>query len=417
MSQRIAIIHSYPSNYLFDVLIKKGYKIVYFGPKSNVVELSKIESAVEIPIHDFERSFELIHHYHKKRPIDIILPIYEGATILTAQIAHALSLKGTTVEAAEASRNKYLAYQKWSKQDVPVPKTVPILDEATGWEEIQKHIGLPAVIKLTDSMNSQGVIKVDDRKSYSLALKQLNTLLSRPLHYNSALDRNRIAYGKSDVSFMAQSFCEGVEVGVDLITTKGKTLVTGIYEKAPSAGPYFIETMSVSPTSLGKKAEHELAEIATKAVAAIGHKLGVAHVEIRYANDGPKVLEAGLRPGGAYTVMAIEYLMGINTYTALADILSGGELPEAISNGRAALYGGIVYHKSGYIKSVNGLEFLTGLSGLLDVIYLNKVGDHVVTAPEAAQPHFAYYLLQDSSRENVLQSHAYIQEKVKLNIA
>ncbi|WP_069470633.1 ATP-grasp domain-containing protein [Candidatus Marithrix sp. Canyon 246] len=417
MSKRIAIIHSYPSNYLFDVLIKKGYKIVYFGPKSNVVELSKIESAVEIPIHDFEQSLEIIHNYHKKRPIDIILPIYEGATILTAKIAHALSLKGTTVEAAEASRNKYLAYQKWSKQDVPVPKTVPILDEATGWEAIQKYIGLPAVIKLTDSMNSQGVIKVDDHKSYSLALKQLNTLLSRPLHYNSALDRNRIAYGKSKVSFMAQSFCKGVEVGVDLIITKGKTLVTGIYEKAASAGPYFIETMSVSPTSLGKKVEHELAEIATQAVAAIGHKLGVAHVEIRYADDGPKVLEAGLRPGGAYTVMAIEYLMGINTYTALADILSGGELPEPISNGRAALYGGIVYHKSGYIKSVNGLEFLTGLSGLLDVIYLNKVGDYVVTAPEAAQPHFAYYLLQDSSRENVLQSHAYIQEKVKLNIA
>jgi len=417
MSQRIAIIHSYPSNYLFDVFGKKGYKVVYFGPKSDVIELLKIESAIEVPLHDFELSLEIIQNYHEKHPIDIILPIYEGATILTAQIAHALSLKGTTVEAAKASRNKYIAYQKWSKQGVPVPKTVPILDEVSGWEEIKKHIGLPAVIKLTDSMNSQGVIKVDDRNSYSLALKQLNTLLARPLDYSTALDRNRIAYGKSEVGFMAQSFCEGVEVGVDLMTAKGKTLVTGIYEKAPSAGPYFIETMSVSPTSLGKKVEHELAEIASQAVAAIGHKLGVAHVEIRYANDGPKVLEAGLRPGGAYTVMAIEYLMGINTYTALAEILSGGELPEPRPNGRAALYGGIVYHKSGYIKSVSGLEFLTGLPGLLDVIYLNKVGDYVVTAPEAAQPHFAYYLLQDSSRENVLRSHAYIQEKVKLNIA
>ena len=54
----------------------------------------------------------------------------------------------------------------------------------------------------------------------------------------------------------------------------------------------------------------ELGGLAIKGVKAMGFSEGVAHVEIRYSEDIPKILEAGLRPGGGYTAQLVERLTG-----------------------------------------------------------------------------------------------------------
>ncbi|GEM_PF-1603355 len=416
---RVGIIHAYPNTYLIESLQKTtNCQIVLFVPEKPAFNNSGIEAAIEVPLHDPSLVVKKVLDYHREKPLAALLPVYEGATAITAKSAEVLGLPGVKVKAAEASRNKYLSYSCWSKNGIPVPLTIPISEPQEGWKEIEAHLGYPAMVKLADSMNSQGVIKVTSRDDYKMAVKRLLKMLARPIDSDLQTDRNRLAYGTSDLKIIAQEFCPGIEVGVDCLFTNGQYHILGIFEKAPATGPYFAETMSVSPTSLNKNEVEKVSKIAADAVLAlISEGISAAHVEIRFTKDGPKVLEAGLRPGGAYTVAAVEYLTGINAYGALLNALLGNNIDTVKINGKAVLYGGITIPKNGVIKSAKGLEVFDQVSELLDVQVLNKTGDKVYALPESAQPHFAYYLIGGSSREEVLAKHRLIQDSVQLEIS
>lgn len=414
----VGIIHAYPSQYLIDTLIAGGWEPVLIGPANEPFRsvLPK-DALVDTELNDAEAFMAAVARAHACRPLTALLPVYEGATLLTAQLGERLSLTCVPTVAALASRNKYFSNQIWASTGVPVPRTVPVIDWAHGYRLIEETIGYPCVLKLADSMNSQGVVKITDRMSYQHAVEQLSGLLGRPRDFNRQLDRNRWAYGQADIKIIAQEFCAGVEVGVDVLIDGPKSVVLGIFEKAPTEGPCFAESMSVWPTSLGDVKERQLGDLATQAVRALSATRCIAHVEMRYSTDGkPRVLEAGLRPGGAYTVRAVEKLCGINPYLLLAALYAGQPLPAIAPPSGAALYGGVVYPRSGILRAVTGTDGLVDLPGMVDVQILNSVGDRVYALPESAQPHFCYYLLYGSDRNDVVRTHERIQSRVCLTI-
>jgi biotin carboxylase len=416
--KRIGIIHAYPNAYLIESLKSTGCHVVLFVPQFPNFEANHLEAVIEVPLYDSNKVIQAVVNYHQEKPLDALLPVYEGATTLTAQAAEQLGLAGVKPQAALSSRHKYLAYQKWCEQGVSVPLTVPIKQPELGWQTIESHLGYPAIIKLADSMNSQGVIKVTSRDDYLKEIETLEQMLHRPVNLDLQTDRNRLAYGTSPIKIIAQEYCQGIEVAVDCLVTPEKSQVLGIFEKAPATGPYFAEKMSVTPTSLDAEAVKQVSKLALDAVLALTEgKSSGAHVEIRFTDDGPKVLEAGLRPGGAYTVAAVEYLTGINPYVELLNILLGKQLRNFHSNGKAILYGGVVIPKNGVLKQVQGLEIFEEISDLLDVQILNQVGDRVYCLPESAQPHFCYYLIGGESRNEVLKKHQLIQKKIDLEIS
>jgi S-sulfo-L-cysteine synthase (3-phospho-L-serine-dependent) len=415
--KRVGIIHAYPSKYLINTLKKVGCKIVLFVPDTSGLSLNDIEAAIAVPLHNQETAIAKVLAYHQEKPFDALLPIYEGATAITAKLTAYIGLRGAKISAAQASRNKYFAYTCWSQNNIPVPITVPIYDPRQGWQDIEAHIGYPAIIKLADSMNSQGVIKVNSRNEYFNAVEHLLKMLHRPVDLDRQIDRNRLAYGSSEIKIIAQQYCPGVEVGVDCIVANDTYQIFGVFEKAPATGPYFAESMSISPTSLTPAQLQQVSQIAVDAVMSLScDQITAAHVEMRFTQDGPKVLEAGLRPGGAYTVAAVEYMTGINPYLELLNVLLGNNLNNVIPNTKAVLYGGIVIPKSGYLSRVSGLEIFAQITEILDVQILNVVGDRVYSLPESAQPHFAYYLVGGASRNEVLQKHKLIQESIQLEI-
>ncbi len=415
---RVGIIHAYPNTYLIKSLQKAGCKLVLFVPHRPAFDSRDLEAVIEVPLHQPSVVVEKVTDYHQQQPFDVLLPVYEGATAITAKASEILGLQGIKFSDAQASRNKYLAYQRWSQQGIPLPLTIPILNPDNGWQEIETSIGYPAIIKLADSMNSQGVIKVTSRDEYLDAIQNLLKMLARPVDLELQTDRNRLAYGNSQIKIIAQEYCPGTEVAVDCIVTRGKCQILGIFEKAPSIGPYFAEKMSIFPTSLTKEEVEQVHKIASDAVLALTNdQSSAAHVEIRFTTKGPKILEVGLRPGGAYTVAAVEYLTGINPYVELLNVLLGKKSSIVQSQEKAILYGGIVIPKNGVLTSIQGLDTFNNISELLDVQILNQPGDRVYALPESAQPHFAYYLIGGTSRKEVLDKHQLIQESIHLEIS
>lgn len=416
MKRRVCLIHPYPSPYLLRCLVEGGFDVVLVTAPGTQLPDVGCGRVLDVPLHDEALVFAALAREHAARPFDLIVPFHEGTTGLAARVATRLGLPGNPVAAADASRNKHRAYEAWVRAGVPVPRTVPVKD-SEGWRLVERELGYPCVIKLADSMNSQGVGLVRSRAEFVSYHSRLRALLDRPVSLDLLDDRNRMAYGRGEVKIIAQEFCPGVEVGVDLLYRDGVVITLGVFEKAPAHGPTFAETMSISPTSLGEAGEAELASIAGRAVAALGGTCGAAHVEIRLGHDGPRVLEAGLRPGGGYTMQAIERMTGINVPVTMANVLAGDSLPAPPTRRGATLYGGIVYPTSGILRRATGLEVLESTPGVIAYSVLHRPGDRVYALPESAQPHFVYYLVEAKDRVEALARHGRIQQAITIEVA
>ena len=146
---------------------------------------------------------------------------------------------------------------------------------------------------------------------------------------------------------------------------------------------------------------------------------GAAHVELRFQANTPKILDIGLRPGGAYTIAAVENLTGMNMVTEIAKTMlkdSGFISTVDIDRNKAILYGGIVFHKEGIVRKAEGIDQIQNNPLFKDLVILAHEGDEVVPPPFSAQPHYCYYYLQGSSLKELLSLDTDIRKNVSLEI-
>lgn len=416
---RIGVIHAYPNAFLVDSLHNAGFSVVIIGNGGELASHPGVEGCVEVSLWDPQEVRQAVLEWHASQPLDALIPVNEGTVVLTAQLSNELGLKALPVAAAVSSRNKLMSFLLWEAIGVATPATIPVQSAESVWRHISKYWSGRAVIKLVDSMNSQGVVAVASLDECREAVCRLTAMTKQSVEVDLKVDRNRFAYGRSSLGLIAQSYCDGIEVSAEVfLMPDGADQVLAVLEKIPAEGRYFAETASVYPANLTTAQIREVEQLALHAARGLGLKFGPAHVEIRYEQGVAKVLEAGLRPGGGYTVPLVSQLLGVNIFTCLAKIAVG--LPvrwNKPSSNKAVLFGGIPYRETGTLTAVEGLEVFDDCPWLDQLVILNKAGDFVKAMPESAQPHYCYYLVSGSSRENVLSQHHAFTESVKLHIS
>ena len=215
--KRVGIIHAYPNSYMVDSLHQAGYTVVLIGNGEEFEGHSGVEAILQAPLWDSSAIQETVEAYHSKKPFDALIPVNEGNIVVTATLCEKLGLQGgMSTTAALVSRNKYLSYMVWASLGVPVPLTFPVYDAESSWKIIESKLGGIGVIKLVDSMNSQGVIAVRTQEECKEAIDSLNEMTEQSVDVDSMIDRNRFAYGQSGLKLMVQHFCDGLEVSVDV---------------------------------------------------------------------------------------------------------------------------------------------------------------------------------------------------------
>src|SRR5467141_2191033 len=157
-------------------------------------------------------------------------------------------------------------------------------------------VKLPAM-KFTESVRSfhvpaasRGVIRANDAREFVAAFRRIAAILAGV--EASLPDEARR-------TLLVETFVPGREVALEGLLVGGTLHVLALFDKPdPLDGPFFEETIYVTPSRLARTAQQEIAACAQAAVRALGLREGPIHAELRYNENGPWLIELAARPIG-----------------------------------------------------------------------------------------------------------------------
>ncbi len=237
-----------------------------------------------------EKSADRAANFAARWPVDAVVEVDEGSVLTAAAIAARLGTSARNpVTSVAATRDKRLLRKRLAESGLRQPRFVAI-DAAAGEEDIDSAVtvaGLPCVVKAVDLAASRGVIRSDDRTAVAAAVRRVAALL------------DEICVDGIVPPLLVESYVDGAEVALEGLVHQGFLEVIALFDKPdPLVGPFFEETIYVTPSRLDGATQAAVIAAACDAVSALGLQHGPVHVEIRIAADGPVVIEVAARSIG-----------------------------------------------------------------------------------------------------------------------
>ncbi len=132
----------------------------------------------------------------------------------------------------------------------------------------------PCVIKPLGLSGSRGVIRANSPEELDAAAVRLRALLARK-------DVRAIRSGLDD-TILVEGFIAGREFAIEGVMTLGSLQIFAIFDKPdPLDGPFFEETIYVTPSSLDDAQQTSIAAQVARAASALGLTHGPIHAECR----------------------------------------------------------------------------------------------------------------------------------------
>lgn len=291
-----------------------------------------------------EASTRAIADYAAAQPLDAIVSVDDSATVLAARAAAALNLPHNPLEAAEAAHDKGLMRQLFADFDVasPIFRRFPL---AADPREIAEQVTYPCVVKPLRLSGSRGVIRADDPGQLVAAFERLTRILLGDGNVLEATD------------ILVEDFIPGVEVALEGLLTDGSLHTLALFDKPdPLDGPFFEETIYVTPSRLPAATQRTIADCAAAAARAIGLRDGPVHAELRVNERGPWMLEIAGRSIGGLCSTILEFGSGMCLEELILRHALGFPIPSYDRTGTAAGVMMIPIPKGGILKAVHGVE-------------------------------------------------------------
>jgi biotin carboxylase len=302
-----------------------------------------------------------------EQPVDAVLAVDDHGQALAAQLRAALKLPGNPPDAVATLTDKLRFRRLQQVIGLPHPAFARVHEEAL---EAAAAPGFPLVVKARRLNASRGVIRADDAEQLARALKQVQRIQARAQRDKDAL--------------LVERFIPGLEVALDGVLSSGALRVLAVFDKPdPLDGPYFEETLYITPSRLPDATQREFAAAAERVCVAAGVTEGVIHAEARINDAGVWLLEIAPRGIGGLCGRVLAATLGMDSAEIVLRHAVGLPLP-AHTNGSAAGVMMIPIPASGIFLGVDGLAAARGVPHISGVEITAPPGQLVAPPPEGA---------------------------------
>jgi biotin carboxylase len=310
-------------------------------------------------------------------PIHALLALGDRPLAAAAYAARALGVPYNSPESVEAARNKLLQREGLRAAGLPVPAFFSFA-LAEDVERVLPQAAFPCVLKPLMLSMSQGVVRANDAAEFRAAVARIRALLESPevqVTREDSLDR-----------VLVESYIPGGEVALEGLLEDGRLRTLALFDKPdPLEGPYFEETIYVTPSRLATEQQRAIEDCAQCTVAALGLTRGPLHAEFRVNERGPWVLEAQPRPIGGLCARTLRFGAGRIPLEELLVRHALGEDVQGLEREPAAA--GVMMipvPRSGVLEGVEGLEEAARVPGIESVEITARLHDYVAAWPEGS---------------------------------
>jgi biotin carboxylase len=318
-----------------------------------------------------EASVRTIAEYAREHPITAILAVDDAATELAALASATLGLAHNSPKAATAARDKLLMRTLMSQGAPPCPVFRPFALGADP-SEVASKVTYPCVVKPLRLSGSRGVIRANNPDEFVDAFNRLKRLLLSE------------GYTEQD-SLLVEDFIPGFEVALEGILTHGQLRVLALFDKPdPLDGPFFEETIYVTPSRLPAEVQEAIARCVTIAAASLELREGPVHAELRVNEQGPWMLEIAGRSIGGLCSTILEFGSGMCLEELILRHAIGQEIASIEREERAAGVMMIPIPAAGMLKAVHGIEEARAVPLVTGVQITAKLNHSLVPLPEGA---------------------------------
>ena len=368
---------SYRAGAFLQAAEQLGVPVVVGCERPQVLALANPPGNLTLDFPHPEHAVEAAVEYAARFPIQAVVAADDDGAVVGAMIARALGLRHNSVEAVRAARDKHRMRQMLAAAGIPTPR-FECFAISTDPREASRRLSYPCVVKPLALAASRGVMRADDREQFVVAFERLGALLRRP---------EAVAPGPDLADHvLVESYIPGIEVALEGLLVDGRLKVLTIFDKPdPLEGPFFEETIYVTPSRLDAQIQQAIADSAARVTRALGLGEGPVHAELRVNAQGVWMIEIAPRSIGGLCSRALRFEDGMSLEELILRNAVGLEV-EAYEREQAA--SGVMMipiPRHGMLDEVRGLEEAGQVEGIEEIRITLPKGAEVVPLPEGAR--------------------------------
>lgn len=372
--QRILLLvptTSYRIGDFLDAAERLGVIVAVGSNARQVLDLHANGNTLTVDFDELDTGVAGILTYDAEFSLAAIVGVDDETTLIAAVASQVLGLPHNTPDSIRSASNKHRFRTRLANSGLLAPRffLVPVDDDAN---LAARGSFFPVVLKPLALSASRGVIRANDPAEFASAHRRIGDILGKA----------ELTGGTAD-HILIEEYIPGAEVALEGLLDNGALTILALFDKPdPLVGPYFEETIYVTPSRLADDVQDAIAATVKQAVATLGLREGPIHAELRVNDDGVWLIEVAPRSIGGLCSRVLSFgadgrLEDLILHQALGLPVQATELDRPATGVMM-----IPIPAAGVLRRVAGTEAARATAGIKDVTITIPLGEILVPVPE-----------------------------------
>ena len=374
MAHVVLLLHSesYRAADFLQAARQLGADITVASDRRNPVAPDAEDGVLEVHLAQPHIAAAALVEYASETAVDAIVAVDDQGVATAALASEQLGLAHNPPAAVSATRNKADMRRRLEAHGVSQPafRVAKNVGEARA---AASRLGYPVVVKPVSLSASQGVIRVNRADEVPKTIERIRSITE--------------ANGRvSEEPLLVERFIPGAEVAVEGLVRRGSLEILAIFDKPdPLDGPYFEETIYVTPSRLPRPAQAAIRHVTAAAANALGLSEGPVHAELRVRDSQAWMLEIAARSIGGLCARSLRFGLGLSLEQLILRHALGLPIHDLALTDVAAGVMMLPIPRAGRLLAVRGVERARAVDGVAGVEITIGPGQDLVPLPEGSR--------------------------------